>query len=106
MEEREIDLKDLFFTILYKWKGILIAGLTGLVILGGYKFYKSETARAAAGTVSVMDDAAGENLRKKQREIRAAEVKITGKETDIAGHQQTARSILLTDLISLVIQNF
>lgn len=84
MEEREIDLKDLFFTILYKWKGILIAGLTGLVILGGYKFYKSETARAAAGTVSVMDDAAGENLRKKQREIRAAEVKITGKETEIA----------------------
>ena len=84
MEEREIDLKDLIFSILYRWKRLLIAGLIGLVLLGGYKFYKGEKARAAAGTEAVLDDAASENLRKKQREIRAAEVKITGKETEIA----------------------
>lgn len=84
MEERKIDIKDLLFSIIYKWKGVLIAGLIVLVLLGGYKFYKSEKARAAAGTEAVMDDAASESLRKKQREIRAAEVKITGKNTEIS----------------------
>lgn len=84
MEEREIDLKDLIFSILYRWKRLLIAGLIGLVILGGFKLYKSEKARVAAGTEAKLDNAASENLMKKQREIRAAEVKITGKKAEIA----------------------
>lgn len=84
MEEREIDLRDLFFSILYRWKKLLIAGLIGLVVPGGFRFYKSEKIRIAAGTEAKIDNAASENLTKKQREIRAAEVKITGKNVEIA----------------------
>lgn len=83
MDEREIDLRDLLFTILYKWKGIFIAGLIGLVVLGGFKFYKNERTRVATGIDVELDTEANENLKKKQREIRATEVKITGKNTEI-----------------------
>ena len=35
--EAEIDLKDLFFSILYKWRILVLAAVVGAVVLGGYK---------------------------------------------------------------------
>lgn len=34
-----INLKDLFFELLYKWRSILIAALIGAVLLGAYQYY-------------------------------------------------------------------
>ena len=39
--EHEIDLKDLLFSILYRWRSLLLAGLVGMVLIGGYKFATS-----------------------------------------------------------------
>ena len=39
--EREIDLKDLLFSILYRWRNLLLAGLIGMALIGGYKFATS-----------------------------------------------------------------
>jgi len=39
--EREINLKDLLFSILYRWRSLLLAGLIGLALIGGYKFATS-----------------------------------------------------------------
>lgn len=39
--EHEIDLKDLLFSILYRWRILLLAGLIGWVLIGGYKFATS-----------------------------------------------------------------
>lgn len=39
--EAEIDLVDLIFHVFTRWRSILIAGLCGLVLLGGYKFKKA-----------------------------------------------------------------
>lgn len=45
--EAEIDLVDLIFHILSKYRWIIIAGLLGLGLLGGYKFYQAEGQRAS-----------------------------------------------------------
>ena len=36
--EREIDIKDAFFYLLYHWRSFLIAGLLGLLLLAGFKY--------------------------------------------------------------------
>ena len=41
MEEREIDLVSLFFHILLHWRSLLVAGLIGVVLAGGYGFFSA-----------------------------------------------------------------
>ncbi|MBR1820717.1 MAG: hypothetical protein IJ769_03755 [Clostridia bacterium] len=36
--EQEIDLRDLFFDILYHWRSILVAALIGAILLGAYQY--------------------------------------------------------------------
>lgn len=36
--EQEIDLKDLFFHLLYRWRSILVAALIGAILLGTYQY--------------------------------------------------------------------
>ena len=36
--ESEINLKDLFFHVLYRWRSILLVAIIGAVALGGYKY--------------------------------------------------------------------
>ena len=38
--EQEIDLKDLLFVLLYKWRVLLLAAVIGAALLGGYKSLK------------------------------------------------------------------
>ncbi|MDO4269088.1 MAG: hypothetical protein Q4C73_11505 [Eubacteriales bacterium] len=42
--EAEIDVKDLFFSVLYQWRLLLLAAVIGAAVLGGYK-----TVRGSAG---------------------------------------------------------
>ena len=37
--EQEIDLRDLFFHLLYRWRSILVAALIGAILLGTYQFF-------------------------------------------------------------------
>ena len=39
--EQEIDLKDLMFAVLHKWRGILLAAVVLGLVLGGYKAYST-----------------------------------------------------------------
>lgn len=41
--ETEINLKNLFFSVLYRWRSILAAALIGAVLLGAYQFVSLET---------------------------------------------------------------
>lgn len=45
--EQEIDLKDLFFQLLYCWRSILVVALIGAVLLGTIRFIINETAHRA-----------------------------------------------------------
>ena len=38
--EQEIDLKDLLFVLLYRWRILLLAAVIGAALLGGYKAVK------------------------------------------------------------------
>ena len=40
IEEREINLKHLFFTLCKKWKQIIICAIIGAIILGAYGYYE------------------------------------------------------------------
>ena len=40
-EDREIDLKDLFFKVLYSWRQILLAGLIIALAAGAIKYIKT-----------------------------------------------------------------
>ncbi len=42
--EREINLRDLFFDLLYRWRSLLIAALLGAVLLTGFQFCHMEIA--------------------------------------------------------------
>ena len=37
--EQEIDFRDLFFHLLYRWRSILVAALIGAILLGTYQFF-------------------------------------------------------------------
>lgn len=37
--ESEINLRDLFFYVLYRWRSILIVALLATILLGGYKYF-------------------------------------------------------------------
>lgn len=45
--ETEIDLKDLFFELLYKWRSILVAALIGAILLGAFQYYSVYRVHAA-----------------------------------------------------------
>ena len=45
--EREIDLKDLFFDLVYRWRSILVAALIGAVLLGAFQYIKLEATHKA-----------------------------------------------------------
>ena len=45
--EQEIDLRDLFFQLLYRWRSILVAALIGAILLGTARFIINETAHRA-----------------------------------------------------------
>ena len=38
--EQEINLKDLLFSVLYKWRILLLAAVVGMMLMGGYKTLK------------------------------------------------------------------
>ena len=46
--EREIDIKDAFFYLLYHWRSILLAAIVGLIVLAGFKVATFEAAPADA----------------------------------------------------------
>ena len=45
--EQVIDLRDLFFHLLYRWRSILVAALIGAILLGTYQFITLETTHRA-----------------------------------------------------------
>lgn len=46
-EEIEIDLKDLIFHILYRWRSILIVAIAAVLLMSGWQYYSIEKAHRA-----------------------------------------------------------
>lgn len=66
--ESEINLKDLFFHVLYRWRSILLVALIGAVVFGGYK-YLSMNKAAKSMQVSQQEAQPSEEETELSREI-------------------------------------
>lgn len=99
--EQEIDLKEMFFYALYKWRSLLIAGLIGAVLLGAYQCYSivsgSEKLQKAIeeGTV-VEDDYDSKYLKAKSKlESKESERREQSKKsTEVLGQINTAKGTI------------
>lgn len=49
--EQEIDLKDLMFVVLHRWRGIILAAVIFAVLLGGYKLASASFSTGSEVTV-------------------------------------------------------
>lgn len=58
----EINLRDLFFNILYHWRSILAAALAGALLLGGYAFLSNRN-RSAQNTGNAVKEQTGNSVR-------------------------------------------
>lgn len=67
--EREIDLLDLIYYVLTKWKMLILAGVIGLVLVGGYKYYGEEQARKADPTELASYKKAMETVKEKAEDL-------------------------------------
>lgn len=83
--EQEIDLKDLMFAVLRKWKFILLFGVLGALVLGGYKgfsTYKESTGAAESAEMKYQEDllAYEKNSKRLESEINNIVVSIADQE--------------------------
>lgn len=75
--EAEIDLKDLFFSILYRWRILVLTAVIGAVILGGYKCLKGNEVQ------NVLEEGYQEKLIQYEKEKRALERTVENLESSI-----------------------
>lgn len=92
--EQEIDLKEMFFNAIYRWRSLLLAGLILAVLLGAFKFWRTGKAaedlqQAIADGTVVQDDfdkgyiKAQEKLREKETERREQSIRSTSIQSQI-----------------------
>lgn len=75
--EAEIDLKDLFFSILYRWRILVLVAAIGAVVLGGYKGLKGNEVQ------NVLEEGYEEKLIQYKKEKRALERTVENLESSI-----------------------
>lgn len=75
--EAEIDLKDLFFSILYRWRILVLVAAIGAVVLGGYKGLKGNEVQ------NVLEEGYEEKLIQYEKEKRALERTVENLESSI-----------------------
>ena len=79
-DEQEIDLKELLFAVLYRWRPIiLIAAILG-ILLGGYKLASGLLTRQNAGELAETEEAY-------QKDMEMYQVTLAGYERDLASLQ-------------------
>lgn len=92
--EQEIDLKEMFFNAIYRWRSLLLAGLILAVLLGAFKFWHTGKAAEdlqqaiAEGTVVQKDFDKGyikaqEKLNEKETERREQSIRSTSIQSQI-----------------------
>lgn len=80
--EQEIDLKDLVFAILYKWRVVMLAAVLFAVILGGYKMVDGIAQQRGA-----------EYMQKEQKQQKQYQKDVEEYETIKAGYEQEIKNI-------------
>lgn len=77
--ESDINLKDLLFHVLYRWRSILLVALIGAILLGGYKYYTMD--KAVRSAVVYQDEQLTEKLQELDRQIEEKAKQVADLET-------------------------
>ena len=96
--EQEIDLKDLMFAVLHKWRGILLAAVVLGLVLGGYKAYSTYQNQNDPETVQTAEETYETELKAYEKEKEAHEREIENLTTDIANQEEYLEKSILMNI--------
>lgn len=82
--EREIDLKDAFFYLLYHWRSILVGALIGVVLLAGYKYISFEPQT---------ESGVSEEQKSYERELKVYKLTKDSYETQAASYEKQLKQL-------------
>ncbi len=86
--DQEIDLKDLMFAVLHKWRGILAATVILAAALGGYKAVSTYRYRADSAVTENLERDYQEQLKMFEGDKRRYEREMENLKTDIANQEE------------------
>lgn len=86
--EQEIDLKDLMFAVLRKWKPIILVGVIFALLLGGYKGFTTYKNGTSASAIEEADKKYNEELTTYEDSVEKLEKEIGNITTDIAEQEE------------------
>lgn len=96
--EQEIDLKDLMFAVLRKWRGILIVAVIFAVILGGFKGVQTYRAQNDEEKLENQQKKYADDVKAFQKRKETLEREIKNLETDISNQQEYLENSILINM--------
>lgn len=96
--EQEIDLKDLMFAVLHKWKGILIIAIVFAVLLGGVKAAMTYRAQNDEEAVLEAEEKYKDDLRAYELNKESMERELDNLQTDIENQKNYIEKSVLMNM--------
>lgn len=96
--EQEIDLKDLMFVVLHKWRPILLAAVVLAVVLGGYKAVSVYRQQNDAEVIKESEESYQEELKVYEKTKETCEREIENLLTDIDNQQKYLEESILMNM--------
>lgn len=96
--EQEIDLKDLMFAVLHKWRPILLIAVVLAVVLGGYKAVSVYRQQNDAEVIKESEESYQEELKVYEKTKEACEREIENLLTDIDNQQKYLEESILMNM--------
>lgn len=96
--EQEIDLKDLLFAVLHRWKMILLAAVVLAVVLGGYKGFSTYRVQNDSAVRTAAQEQYQVDLESYEAKLALYEHEIAKLEADVAGQQEYLEESVLMNI--------
>lgn len=96
--EQEIDLKDLMFAVLHKWRSILLVAIVAAVLLGGVKAVMTYQSQNDEETVKAAEEQYEEDLHSYERNKETMERELGNLQTDIENQQNYLEKSVLMNM--------
>lgn len=95
--EQEIDLKELLFSVLHKWRSMLLAAVLLAALLGGYKAVSAYRKVSDTEAMEEAQEKYAEDLRNYNKKLDTCQRKIENLEKDITNQEEyLEKSVLMS----------
>lgn len=96
--EQEIDLKDLMFAVLHKWRSILLVAIVAGVLLGGVKAVMTYQSQNDEETILAAEEQYEDDLHSYERNKETMERELGNLQTDIENQQNYLEKSVLMNM--------